>query len=317
MSTIKVKTIDQQLKITAAPIISSGDKDVDFIEFDFDPTWDEFTEKYCVFYLTDDDPYQVAIDNNRCGIIQAMTEREGVFYFGVWARSTNVDQIKTSEAVAYRVAHGVPTDGIAVATWDTFWADMKSCANLFSGKETPANPPMFNTINCTSFSGMFKSNTSVESVTLNVNKCATFDYVFNGCTKLKRVTLIDTKPTMTRLDYAFYNCPRLESITGEIDCTYVTTFGSCFYYCIALKDLGLKANTLSVNIDLSSCSVLSRDSVLNVLAACREITETQTVKFASAVYSSDIDSQIMAVVDKGWTVAFGSTTFEPETEETA
>ena len=317
MSTIKVKTADQKLMITAAPLISSGGKDSDFIEFDFDPSWDEFPERYCVFYLSQDDPYQVTIENDRCGIVQAMTENEGTFCFGAWARSINGNKIKTSNVVEYNVSEGVPTDGATVSTWDDFWAGVKSCSEMFGSKEIPPNPPIFNTYNCTSFTRMFKGNTYLESVSLGVNKCSMFDYVFHSCTNLKSVTLVDTNPTMTRLDYAFYNCPRLESINGEIDCTYVTTFVVAFYYCVALKNLRLKANTLSVNIDLSPCSALSRESVLSVLASCRQIDSTKTLKFASAVYSSDIDSQIMEAVGKGWTVAFGSTTFSPETEATA
>lgn len=312
MSTIKVKTADQKLMITSAPLISSGDKDVDFIEFDFDSSWDEFPERYCVFYLDRPDPYQVVIENDRCGIVHAMTENEGTFCFGVWGRSLNGNKIKTSNVVEYRVEYGVPTDGATVSTWDDFWVGFKSCAGMFSAKETPPNPPFFNTYNCTSFSGMFKSNTHLESVSLRVNNCSLFDYVFHSCTNLKSVTLVDTKPTMTRLDYAFHNCPRLESINGEIDCTYVTTFVEAFYFCRALKDLRLKAGTLSVNIDLSSCSALSRESVLSVLASCRQIDSTKTVKFASAVYSADISEQIMSAVNKGWTVAFGSNTFKPE-----
>lgn len=315
MNTIKVKVNDQRLQIMNNPHITSGSVNIDFIEFDFDPSWDEFTERYCVFYLTEDDPYQVNIDdNNRCGIVQAMTENEGVFYFGVWGRTLNGDKIKTSADVKYCVAHGVPTDGATVTSWDDFWYGVKSCANMFSSKEIPPNPPIFNTYNCTSFSSMFKANTSIETVTLAVNRCVQFDYVFQNCTNLKRATLLEPSSSMTRLDYAFYNCPRLESITGEINCTYVTTFGAAFYYCVALKDLRLKGNTLSVNIDLSPCSVLSRESVLSVLAACKNIDSTHTVRFASAVYSADISTQTMAAVNKGWTVAFGSTTFTPETE---
>ena len=67
MSTIRIKTKDQQLSIYSAPVITSGDADTDYLHVDFDPTWDEFTERYAVFYIDKNDPYQVAIENDRCG----------------------------------------------------------------------------------------------------------------------------------------------------------------------------------------------------------------------------------------------------------
>lgn len=313
MNTIKVKTLDQKLMITSAPMIVSGDKNIDFVEFDFDPSWDEFTERYCVFYLTADDPYQVNIDdNNRCGIVQAMTEQEGVFYFGVWGRSINGDKIKTSTNVEYRVERGVPTDGATISSWDDFWASIKSCHSMFTENALIPHPPTFNTYSCTSFYRSFK-NTSIESVSIAIPKATTLENAFADCYKLKSVTLIEPTSSLTTLKGAFQVCASLEQIMGELNATNFApnAFDYAFTRCSNLKEFRLKPYTLSVYVDLSPCSALSRESVLSVLAACRQIESTQTVKFASAVYSADISEQIMAAVNKGWTVAFGSTQFKP------
>ena len=113
MSTIRIKTKDQQLSIYSAPVITSGDADIDYLYVDFDPTWDEFTERYAVFYIDKNDPYQVAIENGQCPLIKAITERVGTFYFGIWARTTSVEKIKTSSILKYEILPGVPTDGVA------------------------------------------------------------------------------------------------------------------------------------------------------------------------------------------------------------
>lgn len=317
MSTIKVKTADQRLMITAAPLISSGGKDSDFIEFDFDPTWDDFPERYCVFYLDRPDPYQVAIDNDRCGIVQAMTENEGTFCFGIWGRALNVDRIKTSEIVEYRVAIGAPTDGITMSTWDSFWANLISGANLFKDKKIEPNPPAFQTYNMTSAEYMFRS-TNVENLTISVNKASSLVSFTQYCSYLKTVTFLDISNAMTSLEGAFSSCSKLERISGEIDMTNFSNRGlwNTFEKCYSLKYLRIKPNTRSYKIDMTDCSALSRESVISVLESSREITKTQIDKFNSAVYSSDLDSYIMAAVSKGWTVAFGSTIFEPETEAT-
>lgn len=313
MSTIKVKTADQKLMITAAPLISSGNKDVDFIEFDFDSSWDEFPERYCVFYLDRPDPYQVTIENDRCGIVQAMTENEGTFCFGVWGRSINGNKIKTSNVVEYNVSEGVPTDGATISSWDTFWAEIDSCAGLFSGKSIEPNPPVFYTYKSTSAKSMFQ-NSNVQNVTLYINNVSSLENFASYSTAIKTVTFLGVSDSLTTLRGAFQNCSSLEQIIGELNATNFASnaFDYAFTKCSKLQEFRIKQSTLSVKIDLSSCSALSRESVLSVLASCRQIDSTQTIKFASAVYSADISEQIMSAVNKGWTVAFGSNTFKPE-----
>lgn len=316
MSTIKVKVNDQRLRIMNNPHITSGSVNINFIEFEFDSTWDEFTERYCVFYLTRSDPYQLTIENNRCGIIPAMTENEGTFCFGIWGRTVNGDKIKTSIDVEYRVARGVPTDGATMTSWDDFWSSIRSCSSMFTSNTFIPNPPTFNTYACTSFYRTFQ-NTQIETISIAIPKATTLENTFSDCQKLKSVNLISPTSSLTTLRGAFQNCGLLEMITGEINCTNfaLNGFDYTFIRCSNLKEIRLEPYTLSVYIDLSPCSVLSRESVLSVLAACKNIDSTQTVKFASAVYSADISEQIMSAVNKGWTVAFGSTQFKP-TEET-
>lgn len=317
MSTIKVKTADQKLMITSAPLISSGGKDSDFIEFDFDSSWDEFPERYCVFYLDRPDPYQVAIENDRCGIIQAMTENEGTFCFGIWGRALNVDRIKTSEVVEYQIATGAPTDGITMSTWDSFWSKLISGSNLFKDRKIESNPPAFQTYNMTSAEAMFNSS-NVENIVISINKVSSLKNFTYYCAYLKTVTFLDISNATTSIENAFGFCSKLERINGEIDMTNFSNRGlwGTFEKCSSLEYLRIKPNTRSYKIDMPDCSALSRESVISVLESSREITETQIDKFNSAVYSSDLDSYIMAAVAKGWTVAFGSTTFEPETEAT-
>ena len=228
MNTIKVKVDDQRLHVTNQPHVTSGCVNLDYIEFDFDTSWDEFPYRYCVFYLTQDDPYQVTIENDRCGIVQAMTEQEGTFYFGVWGKSLNGDKIKTSTDVEYRVERGVPTDGATVSTWDDFWASVKSCSSMFIGNALIPNPPAFNTYSCTSFYRSFQK-TAIESVSIAIPKATTLENAFSDCAKLKSVTLIEPTSSLTTLRGAFQNCTSLEQIMGELDATNFAE--NCFEYC--------------------------------------------------------------------------------------
>lgn len=319
MSTIRIKTKDQQLSIYSAPVITSGDADIDYLYVDFDPTWDEFTERYAVFYIDKNDPYQVAIENGQCPLIKAVTEKVGTFYFGIWARTTSVEKIKTSSILKYEIFPGVPTDGVAVSTWDTFWSNINSGSSMFSNKKVEPNPPIFQTYNMTSAEAMFNSS-NVENIVISINKVSSLKNFAAYCKALKTITFLDISNATTSLENAFQFCDNLERIIGEFDATNFSErgFWNTFQNSPAIKEFRVKENTLSAgNVDISASAVLSRKSVLSLLAGCGNTDKTLTMKFNSAVYSSEIDSQIMAAVAKGWTVAFGSTKFEPETEATA
>lgn len=315
MSTIKIKTNDQQLSIISAPIITSGDNGVDYLSVEFDSTWDGFTERYAVFYIDKNDPYQAVIDNGKCPLLKSVIQNDGCFYFGIWARDASAEKVKTSSLLKYEVLPGAPTDGVVVSTWDAFWAKLDSGLNLFSGRIIEPNPPTFPTYNMTSAKSMFQ-NSNVQNVTLYINNVSSLENFAAYSTAIKTVTFLGVSGSLTTLRGAFQGCTSLEQILGELDATNFVEngFGYCFYQCKKLKQISIRRGTLSYSIDVSPCSVLSHGSVVNLLEACREISTTQTVKFNPAVYTADLDSLILDTVAKGWTVAFGSIEFLPETE---
>ena len=315
MSTIKIKTNDQQLSIISAPIITSGDNGVDYLSVEFDSTWDEFTERYAVFYIDKNDPYQTKIENGRCPLLTAVTQDDGTFCFGIWGRNASAEKVKTSNLLKYEVLPGTPTDGVVVSTWDAFWAKLDSGSGLFNGKSIEPNPPVFTTYNMTNARTMFQ-NSNVQNVTLYINNVTTLENFAAYSSTLKTVTFLGVSGSLTTLRGAFQNCTSLEQIMGELDATNFAEncFEYCFTQCKKLKQISIMRGTLSFGIDVSPCSVLSRASVVNLLEACREISSTQTVKFNPAVYTADLDSLILDTVAKGWTVAFGSIEFLPETE---
>lgn len=315
MSTIKIKTNDQQLSIISAPIITSGDKGVDYLSVEFDSTWDGFTERYAVFYIDKNDPYQAKIENGQCPILAAVTQNDGTFCFGIWGRDASAEKVKTSSLLKYEVLPGAPTDGVVVSTWDAFWAKLDSGLALFNGKIIEPNPPVFSTYNITSAKSMFQSS-NVQNVTLYINNVTTLENFAAYSTKLKTVTFLGVSDSLTTLRGAFQNCISLEQILGELDATNFVEgcFSYCFTQCNKLKQISIKRRTLTYGIDVSPCSVLSRESIVNLLEACGEISTAQMVKFSSVSYSPDLDSQIWDTVLRGWTIGFGSVDFLPETE---
>lgn len=106
---IKVRCTDQELFILNAPVITSGGKNEDAIEFDFCPLWDDF-EKFATFYRDRDTVYHVRIVDNRCIIPHEVLKDEGWFHLGVFGEKDGA--IRTSGILKYHIEFGVPLEGI-------------------------------------------------------------------------------------------------------------------------------------------------------------------------------------------------------------
>ena len=111
MTYIEVDCQDQDLTITDAPLIASGDVLTDKVHFTFCQKWDGFA-KTAVFYRDGVDNLEVLIDeNNECVIPKEVLQEEGTFYFGVFGIKDN--SVKTSEVMRYRIKQGAVSGTVA------------------------------------------------------------------------------------------------------------------------------------------------------------------------------------------------------------
>lgn len=107
---IKVDCVDQRLHVSTQPVIASGGRNEDVIEFTFCPLWDGL-EKFTAF-RRDLDPetvYRIPIEENRCTIPQEVLVEEGWIRFGVFG--TNGDVLRTSEELKYHIDSGASISG--------------------------------------------------------------------------------------------------------------------------------------------------------------------------------------------------------------
>lgn len=107
---IKIDCVDQQLRVSTQPVIASGGRNEDVIEFTFCPLWDGL-EKFAAF-RRDLDPetvYRVPIKENRCTIPQEVLAEEGWIRFGVIG--TDGDVLRTSEELKYHIDSGASISG--------------------------------------------------------------------------------------------------------------------------------------------------------------------------------------------------------------
>ncbi len=109
---IKVECIDQRLFVSSAPMIASGGRNEDAIEFNFCSLWEGFA-KTAVFYRQDNTVYHMVIEGNRCTIPHEVLTDEGLMYFGVFG--VKGDITRTSEIASYRVVKGAITTDTVVS----------------------------------------------------------------------------------------------------------------------------------------------------------------------------------------------------------
>ena len=76
------------------------------------------------------------------------------------------------------------------------------------------------------------------------------------------------------------------------------------FNCYSIKSVRFVPNTLSVDLDLSVCSALNKDSVISALRACKQLDTagSAVLAFNTAVYSADLMPEIEAAVAKGFKV---------------
>lgn len=106
MSKIKVNAIDQNIAFLNLPKIYSGDVNTDFVQFEFDDTWNDFI-KTAVFYRDVEHPYFQVVKDDECIIPHEVLKEKGKFYLGVVGVLD--DKVLTSEVIAYEIGQGATT----------------------------------------------------------------------------------------------------------------------------------------------------------------------------------------------------------------
>lgn len=105
---IQVACTDQRLTAISSPLVASGGRGEDMVEFDFCPLWDGF-EKTAVFYRFPEVAYHAVIVDNKCVIPHEVLRDEGAMYFGVFGAKDDI--VRTSEVLRYNISKGAITKG--------------------------------------------------------------------------------------------------------------------------------------------------------------------------------------------------------------
>lgn len=199
-------------------------------------------------------------------------------------------------------------------------------ANIEYGKYINANSAFYYCNNLESLT-ITKSNRNISSSNNTI-----YSYMCMGCSNLKycrlvfdsdRANFIDncfadpdgaesrTEPLVIEFDsvvdkpiinmaYAFHNNKYIEEIPA-LDATKVLNLNSAFSGATGIQKIHL--TNISTNIDISSCTKMTADSLLEVLNNLATVTSTMTCTLGSTNLAKLTDEDKAIATNKGWTLA--------------
>ena len=169
-----------------------------------------------------------------------------------------------------------------------------SCNNLIE-------VPLFDTSNATVFNRMFGGTKKLSTIpAFNMENATDITYMFFNC-KIVTVPELNT-PSLEIADYAFQYCSLLTSV-GKMDFSNVTSALQMFQTDNELTTLG-GFTGLKVNFDLSYCTVLTKESILNVINEAADVTTSPKNLYLGATNLAKLTDEEKAIAtNKGWTLA--------------
>ena len=187
----------------------------------------------------------------------------------------------------------------------------ENCASMFSNCSslTSLDLSSFDTSKVTNMNSMFSGCsllTSLDLRSFNTSNVMSMSYMFSGCSSLTSLDLssFDTH-NVTNIWSMFSDCTSLISLDlSNSDMSKVTNSYTIFYRCSKLQTITKGSfKNLKFSLDLSSCVVLSKQSVVDLFDSIGIANGVAKITLASAVYSQLSEDEIKVATDKGWTVA--------------
>ena len=136
---------------------------------------------------------------------------------------------------------------------------------------------------------------------IDSSKVTDMTSMFDFCKSLTTIPLIDTS-SVTNMYYMFDSCYSLTTIP-QLDTSSVTDINYMLYRCSKLTDLGGFVG-LKCNLDLSDSSLITHDSLMNVINKAADVTASpKTLTLGSTNLAKLSDEEKAIATNKGWTLA--------------
>lgn len=199
-------------------------------------------------------------------------------YNGCWAL-TNFPNVDTSRcedfSYMFQNCNSLTIDvmpNIDTSNGTTFVAMFNSCENLDA-------IPHLNTSKGTNFYSMFSITkiTNVSAGSLDISNATNCDSMFSSCFSLKMVSGLDVRNVQRAYDM-FSGDSSLESAT-DLHFRNCTDLSYIFRNCTALVEL--RIYDIIANLDLTSATLLTQESVIHTIRELRNTGETRKLKLGT------------------------------------
>lgn len=193
-----------------------------------------------------------------------------------------------------------------------------SFAQLFQNCYSLLAIPLIDTSNGEYFNSMFYYCYCLQKIPqLDTSKGTGFNSMFENCYSLKTIPELNTSKG-TRFDNMFYNCYSLKAVP-ELDVSSGINFsnmfsnGSNIVSFGGLKNIGkayltsVSANYSNYTLNLSSCTKLTHDSLMNVINNLYDIAskgvQPQKLQLGNTNLAKLTEEEKAIAINKGWNVS--------------
>ena len=173
---------------------------------------------------------------------------------------------------------------------------------MFKFSYNLTNIPEIDTSNVTNMEGIFYYCQSLTTVPkMNTSQVTNVYYMFYDCRTLTSIPILDIS-NVTDMYNMFYGCSSLTTIP-EMNTSNVIGTYDAFGGCTSLTDLGGFIG-LKCNLDLSASSLITHDSLVNVINKAADVTASPaTLTLGSTNLAKLTDEEKGIATAKGWTLA--------------
>ena len=198
--------------------------------------------------------------------------------------------------------------------------DTSSCTTLSSAfyhTDTLSSVPLYNTSNVVQMTGTFENSGVISLPLFDTSNVTRMDSIAQSASRLKVFPALNTSK-ITTMSAAFYHAQALEEVK-QLDFSKVTDIGYLFGYCSNLTTLGgfenlgesyllsSSANMSVYTLNLSDCSKLTHDSLMNVINNLYDIAsigvKTQKLVLGSTNLAKLTAEEIAIATSRGWSVS--------------
>ena len=182
----------------------------------------------------------------------------------------------------------------------------ENCYNMFYICSSLTSIPQLDTRSVTNMGSMFYGCKSLTaSPHLDTRSVTNANAMFFSCSSLASIPQLDTH-SVTNMNAMFYDCSSLTSIP-QLNATSLTSANNMFGYNYKPLDKftdfgGLTG--LKIDLNLSSCPNLTKESLLNVFNEAADVTASpKTLTLGTTNLNKLTDEEKAIATNKGWVLA--------------